>query len=53
MCCLYNALKSKVYVAKKYPSIHNPWLNHGLCERLLVDNGKDFVSNHFKNVASC
>ena len=52
MCCLYNALKSKAYVAKKYPSIHNPWLNHGLCERLLVDNGKDFVSNHFKNVAS-
>jgi putative transposase len=47
MYCMYNAFSSKAYVAEKYPSIKNTWLNHGLCERVIVDNGKDFESNDF------
>ena len=52
MCCLYNAFSSKSYVAEKYPGIHNKWPNHGLCERLILDNGKDFASSHFQNTAN-
>ena len=52
MYCMYHAFSSKDYVAEKYPSIRNLWLNHGLCERVIVDNGKDFESNDFKKVAN-
>jgi putative transposase len=52
MYCMYHAFSSKSYVADMYPNIKNKYLNHGVCEVVIVDNGKDFESNDFKNAAS-
>jgi putative transposase len=47
MQCLRHAIKPKGYVKARYPEIAHDWPAHGLPERLVVDNGKEFHSRHF------
>jgi putative transposase len=49
MQCLKHAIWPKTYVAEKYPEIKNAWIQDGIPETLVVDNGKDFISSHFED----
>jgi len=44
MQALKHAIAPKDYVKEKYPNIKNEWLVYGLPEKLVVDNGKEFLS---------
>ncbi|AND41445.1 Mu transposase C-terminal domain-containing protein [Cytobacillus oceanisediminis] len=45
---LLHAITPKTYVKDKYPEIVHSWLAYGIPELLVVDNGKEFKSKHFK-----
>lgn len=49
MQCLRHAIWPKTYVREKYPEIKNSWIQSGIPETLVVDNGKDFISSHFED----
>ncbi|MBE9229677.1 transposase [Phormidium sp. LEGE 05292] len=49
MQCLLNAIRPKDYVKSKFPSVQHDWNAYGLMETLVVDNGKEFLSEHFKD----
>ncbi|BCC60826.1 DDE-type integrase/transposase/recombinase [Bacillus pacificus] len=46
MQALLHAVSPKTYVKEKYSSVVNEWYAYGLPELLVVDNGKEFLSNH-------
>lgn len=52
MQCLLNAIRPKDYVKYKFPQIQNTWSSYGLMETLVVDNGKEFYSEHFKDACT-
>ncbi len=49
MQCLLNSIQPKDYVSQRFPSVENTWNVYGLMETLVVDNGKEFYSEHFKD----
>lgn len=49
MQCLLNCIQPKNYVEQVFPSVKNTWNVYGLMENLIVDNGKEFYSEHFKD----
>lgn len=49
MQCLLNAIRPKDYVQSRFKSVQNKWSVYGLMETLVVDNGKEFYSSHFKD----
>jgi len=49
MQCLRHSIMPKTYLASKYPSIKNKWNAYGVPEMVVVDNGKEFYSNHFED----
>lgn len=49
MQCLLNAIRPKDYVKAKFPSVQHDWNTYGLMETLVVDNGREFYSDHFKD----
>lgn len=49
MQCLLHAIHPKNYIINKFPSVKNDWNVYGLMEVLVVDNGKEFYSQHFQD----
>ncbi len=49
MQCLLNAIRPKDYVKSRFPSVQHDWNTYGLMETLVVDNGREFLSDHFKD----
>ncbi|MEH2075879.1 MAG: DDE-type integrase/transposase/recombinase [Nostoc sp.] len=52
MQCLLNAIRPKDYVKRQFPQVEHHWTSYGLMETLVVDNGKEFYSEHFKDACS-
>jgi putative transposase len=52
MQCLLNSIRPKDYVKRKFPQVEHHWTSYGLMETLVVDNGKEFYSEHFKDACS-
>lgn len=51
MLALKNAISVKK-IKEKYKDVKHEWLSYGLPETLIVDNGKDFKSQHLKNACA-
>ncbi len=49
MQCLLHTIHPKDYVLDKFPSVKKDWNVYGLMEVLVVDNGKEFYSQHFQD----
>lgn len=49
MQCLLHAIHPKDYVKNKFPSVKKDWNVYGIMEILVVDNGKEFYSQHFQD----
>jgi putative transposase len=46
MLALRHAVRPKDYLKERYPKLQYDWPAHGVPERLIVDNGKEFHSRH-------
>ncbi len=46
MLALRHAIRPKDYLKERYPKLQHDWPAHGVPERLIVDNGKEFHSRH-------
>jgi putative transposase len=46
---LRHAIFPKHYMEKEYPKIKNKWDAYGIPETLVVDSGKEFVNDSFKD----
>jgi hypothetical protein len=42
------AIQPKNYLATKFPEVQHSWDAYGIMETLVVDNGKEFYSQHFQ-----
>ncbi|NEU84634.1 DDE-type integrase/transposase/recombinase [Nostoc sp. UIC 10630] len=49
MQCLLHTIHPKDYVKNKFPSVTKDWNAYGIMEILVVDNGKEFYSQHFQD----
>jgi putative transposase len=49
MQCLLHTIHPKDYVKNKFPSVKKDWNVYGIMEILVVDNGKEFYSQHFQD----
>ena len=49
MYCLLHAIQPKNYLSTKFPGVQNTWDAYGVMETLVVDNGKEFYSQHFQD----
>jgi putative transposase len=49
MQCLLHAISPKNYLKVKYPRIADEWDTYGIMETAVVDNGKEFRSDHFED----
>ncbi len=47
---LTHAIKPKGYIKEKYPTIQNQWDSCGIPQKLVIDNGKEFIGNSLKDV---
>jgi putative transposase len=46
MLALRHAIRPKEYLKERYPKLQHDWSAHGVPERLIVDNGKEFHSRY-------
>lgn len=49
MQCLFNTIKPKDSIISKYSTIEHKWDAYGIPERLVVDNGKEFIGKDLDN----
>ncbi len=52
MRCLRHLIMPKGYVRERFPDIEGDWPCHGLPETIVVDNGKEFHSESFRDACS-
>jgi putative transposase len=48
--CLRHAILPKTALKNIYPNIQLEWLSYGIPEAILVDNGKEFLSDDFNEI---
>lgn len=50
MHALRHSISIKDYIRELYPEVQGEWLAYGIPEQLIVDNGKEYHSNDFKDL---
>jgi putative transposase len=49
MQCLLHSIQPKEYLPSTFSSVKNSWNVYGIMEIIVVDNGKEFYSEHFQS----